>query len=242
MLLITTLEAWKTRPGARFVLADAGAVWASEDGPDALAIADDAFASGQVVAVTLDPGLSPPPDEIDLAATAVSDVRYARRGPDGRHVAFLRRPATAEALDLLPHPEGGWYRETWRTEARLTPDGYPGERHTATGIYFLLPPGEESMWHAVRSDEVWLWHSGGPLALLLGGDGEAPGDAPETVMLGPDLAAGEIPQAIIRGGVWQAARPAGGREVLVSCVVSPGFDFADFRPPPDPAGDGSAAG
>ncbi|WP_242885168.1 cupin domain-containing protein [Actinomadura litoris] len=232
MLLITTLEAWKTRPGPRFVLADAGAVWAPDDDTAALAIADDAFAAGQVVAVGLDPGLSPPPDEIDLSAAAVTGIRYARRGPDGRHVAFLARPATAEALDLLPHPEGGWFRETWRTAARLTPDGYPGERSSATGIYFLLPPGEESMWHAVRSDEVWLWHSGGPLTLLLGGDGDAPGDTPRTITLGPDLAAGEIPQALIPGGVWQAARPAGGREVLVSCVVSPGFDFADFRPPP----------
>lgn len=134
-------------------------------------MADDVFKDGQVVAVTLDPapGALPPRGIIDR--TTASRVRYVRRGPDGRHVAVLERPATAEALDLLPHPEGGWFRETWRSDAAFTPDGYPGERASATAIYFLLPPGEESMWHAVRSAEVWLWHAGGPLALLLGGEG-----------------------------------------------------------------------
>ncbi len=73
------------------------------------------------------------------------------------------RPRTAELLDLAPHPEGGWYRETWRAAPSWQPAGYPGPRAAATGIYFLLDPGEESAWHRVRSDEVWLWHSGGPL-------------------------------------------------------------------------------
>ncbi|HEY1670945.1 MAG TPA: cupin domain-containing protein, partial [Trebonia sp.] len=84
------------------------------------------------------------------------------------------RPRTAELLDLAPHPEGGWFRETWRAAASFLPDGYPGPRAAATGIYFLLTPGEESAWHRVRSDEVWLWHSGGPLVMLDGGDGERP--------------------------------------------------------------------
>jgi predicted cupin superfamily sugar epimerase len=88
------------------------------------------------------------------------------------------------------------------------------------------------MWHAVRSAEMWLWHRGGPLSLLLGGDGDEPADAPETVTLGADVAAGQVPQAVVPPGVWQAARPAGPEEVLVSCVVSPGFDFADFRARP----------
>jgi predicted cupin superfamily sugar epimerase len=158
----------------------------------------------------------------------VAEVLYARRGPDGRHVGFLTRPGTADALDLMPHPEGGWFRETWRTEVRFRPEGYAGERAAATGIYFLLPPGEESMWHRVRSDEAWLWHRGGPLSLVLGGAGERPGE--ETVItLGTDLARGQAPQVIIPAGTWQAARPAGNEEALVSCVVSPGFDFADFR-------------
>jgi uncharacterized protein len=156
-----------------------------------------------------------------------------------------RRPETAELLDLAPHPEGGWYRETWRAGPESEPDGYPGQRAAATVIYFLLRPGEESRWHRVRSDEVWLWHSGGPLVLLDGGTGDRPateaagteaaGEAQEaagearTVLLGPNLAVGHVPQHVIPGGHWQAARPAGDAEVLVSCVVAPGFDFADFE-------------
>ena len=163
------------------------------------------------------------------------------------------RPRTAELLDLAPHPEGGWYRETWRAAPSWQPDGYPGPRAAATGIYFLLSPGEESAWHRVRSDEVWLWHSGGPLLLLDGGDGGGggggdsgdsdsgeggdsdpdsdpglPSQRPRTVTLGAELARGEVPQHVIPAGHWQSARPAGETEVLVSCVVAPGFDFADF--------------
>ncbi|WP_153532386.1 cupin domain-containing protein [Actinomadura macrotermitis] len=227
-MLLTTLDGWRAQPGPRFVLGDAGAVWgpdAEPDPADTLALADEVFPAGQVLAVELTgPGLSP--GVIDR--TRAARVRYLRRGPDGRHVAILDRPATAAALDLLPHPEGGWYRQTWRTGPAFTPPGYPGERAAATGIYFLLPPGEESVWHAVRSDELWLWHRGGPLALRVGGTGDRPGDA-ATVVLGPDLEAGQAPQALVPAGAWQAARPAGDEEVLVSCVVAPGFDFADFR-------------
>jgi predicted cupin superfamily sugar epimerase len=140
----------------------------------------------------------------------------------------IARPRTAELLDLAPHPEGGWYRETWRAAPSWQPAGYPGERAAATGIYFLLTPGEESAWHRVRSDEAWLWHACGPLTLLDGGDGDLPSDEPLPVVLGQDLIAGQVPQHVIPGGHWQAARLAGGGEVLVSCVVAPGFDFADF--------------
>lgn len=139
------------------------------------------------------------------------------------------RPATAEALDLSPHPEGGWFRETWRSEVDVHPAGYPSRRPTATAIYFLLCPGEESAWHVVRSAELWLWHRGGPLTLLLGGGDRVPEPEPATVTLGPDLARGQQPQALVPPGVWQAARPAGTEEALVSCVVSPGFAFEDFR-------------
>jgi predicted cupin superfamily sugar epimerase len=138
------------------------------------------------------------------------------------------RPRTAELLDLAPHPEGGWYRETWRAGPESRPAGYPGPRAAATGIYFLLIPGEESAWHRVRSDEAWLWHSGGPLTLLDGGDGDRPAAPPTATALGPDLASDQLPQHVIPAGHWQSARPAAGEEVLVSCVVSPGFDFADF--------------
>jgi uncharacterized protein len=169
------------------------------------------------------------------------------------------RPETAELLDLAPHPEGGWYRETWRAGPESEPDGYSGPRAAATVIYFLLRPGEESRWHRVRSDEMWLWHSGGPLTLLDGGTGDRPaaraaeeaGVVPvpkeaqspaggvRSVLLGPDIAVGHVPQHVIPGGHWQAARPASDAEVLVSCVVAPGFDFADFEllPPDEPPGE-----
>jgi len=136
----------------------------------------------------------------------------------------MDKPELAALLDLTPHPEGGWYRETWRSEVSFTPEGYDGERASATAIYFLLAPGEESRWHRVRSAEVWLWHSGGPLTLQYG-------EEPETavaVTLGADVGAGERPQVVVPAEAWQAARPAGDQPVLVSCIVSPGFDFADF--------------
>lgn len=140
------------------------------------------------------------------------------------------RPGPAEQLDLDPHPEGGWYRETWRSDIALHPEGYPGPRPAATAIYFLLDAGEESRWHQVRSDEIWLWHSGGPLTLRLGGAGDVPDEiAAVEFTLGPDVAAGHSPQLVVPGGVWQAAVPAQAEAVLVSCVVAPGFDFADFR-------------
>jgi predicted cupin superfamily sugar epimerase len=138
------------------------------------------------------------------------------------------RPPLAEQLDLQPHPEGGWFRQTWQSPVSFEPAGYPGPRSAATAIYFLLHPGEQSRWHVVRSDEMWFWHSGGPLSLRLGGSGAEPG-AETPVMLGAELSAGQQPQALVPGGVWQCAAPAGQSPVLVSCVVSPGFDFADFR-------------
>jgi predicted cupin superfamily sugar epimerase len=134
----------------------------------------------------------------------------------------------AEQLDLQPHPEGGWFRETWRSSASFVPPGYPGQRSAATAIYFLLHPGEESRWHVVRSDELWFWHSGGPLMLRLGRAGDQPALERE-VVLGGDVSSGEQPQTVVPGGTWQSAAPAGVDPVLVSCVVAPGFDFADFR-------------
>jgi predicted cupin superfamily sugar epimerase len=132
-------------------------------------------------------------------------------------------PATAARLDLEPHPEGGWYRQTWRSPVDVTlPDGRV--RPTATLIWFLLPPGESSAWHRVTSDEVWLAHEG-RVALELGGDG----DVPESVELhvvgvGPT----EVTQLLVPAGTWQRTLP-GDEEALVSCVVSPGFDFDDFE-------------
>jgi predicted cupin superfamily sugar epimerase len=112
----------------------------------------------------------------------------------------------------------------------VRPDGYGGRRASATAIYFLLGPGDESRRHTVRSPEIWLWHAGSPLHLQLGGDGETPDEEPETVTLGAAVSSGQVPQAVVPPGVWQRARPVNrDGETLVSCVVSPGFDFADFR-------------
>jgi predicted cupin superfamily sugar epimerase len=144
---------------------------------------------------------------------------------------MAERPALAELLDLAPHPEGGWYRQTWRSPISFAPPGYPGERSAATAIYFLLHSGERSRWHVVRSDELWLWHHGGPLELRLGGTSDEPTRLGEqtVTMLGCDLDAGQRPQILVPGGTWQTAAPSGGEPVLVSCIVAPGFDFADFR-------------
>lgn len=136
------------------------------------------------------------------------------------------RPQTARLLDLEPHPEGGWFRRMWTgSHAVETP---AGARPAATCIHYLLTPDEQSAWHVVTSDEVWLWHGPGALELSLGGDGDAPGEA-RTVTLGPDLSAGHVLQHTVPAGVWQAARPAGDAEVVVSCLVSPGFSFDDWR-------------
>lgn len=126
--------------------------------------------------------------------------------------------AIIDRLALAPHPEGGWYRETWRAEAP------PGERATATAIYFLLEAGQRSHWHRVDAAELWLWHAGAPLRLLT-----APADTgPITdALLGPDLASGAEPQRLVPTGHWQATETISGW-ALVSCIVSPGFDFAGF--------------
>lgn len=128
-----------------------------------------------------------------------------------------------EALQLDPHPEGGWFRETWRAPAA------EGERASATAIHFLLEAHQSSHWHRVDAAEMWLWHSGSPIMLLT-----APNDrGPITrTVLGADVLAGQSPQLLVPAGHWQAARPLGGW-ALVSCVVSPGFDFAGFELAPE---------
>lgn len=136
-------------------------------------------------------------------------------------------PATAAALKLEPHPEGGWWRRIYTSRIPVATEG--GERPTATCIHYLLTPGETSAWHVVTSDELWLWHGPGTLELSLGGNGATPSGSPTFIRLGPDHSAGELPACLVRAGVWQAARLAGADEALVSCVVSPGFDYADWR-------------
>lgn len=129
---------------------------------------------------------------------------------------------TPEALDLQLHPEGGWYRETWRAPGTVTTPH--GQRSPATSILFLLEPGQASRWHRVRSAELWLWQGGGSLALSLGGTSDLP-SLERTVELGP----GGVLQHLVEPGQWQAARPLAGEAVLSGCVVVPGFDFDDFE-------------
>ncbi len=137
-------------------------------------------------------------------------------------------PDGARILDLTPHPEGGWFRETWRSELTLAqsalPPDYPGPRNAGTAILFLLMPGEQSAWHTVRSAELWLHHRGSPLLLEVG----SRRDDATTHVLGNDLLAGEQPQFVVPPGHWQRARPRDDEPTLVSCVVVPGFDFGDF--------------
>lgn len=140
----------------------------------------------------------------------------------------MTRPALAAALDLEPHPEGGWFRRTWASSVVVR--GSEGSaRPTATAIYYVLGQGEKSAWHQVRSAELWLHHAGVPLRLRLGGTGDTPGEQVTEVLLGSDLAAGQQPQVLVPASAWQSAEPAAQGEALVSCVVSPGFDFADWR-------------
>src|SRR5919198_784387 len=141
-----------------------------------------------------------------IERSAVLAVRYVRRNADGRYTAVVDPPTTAKALDLAPHPEGGWYRETWASPVRFIPPGYPGARAAATAILFLLRPEEESRWHRVRSDELWFWHCGGPLELRLGGTGAEPGE-PERTLLGGNLSRDHRPQALVPANTWQSARP-----------------------------------
>jgi uncharacterized protein len=131
-------------------------------------------------------------------------------------------------LRLEPHPEGGWYRQTWRSAVIVDPPGYDGPRAAATAIHFLLPFGAESRWHRVRSDELWLWQGLGTLRLRFGGSGERP-ELRREVVVGPDPGAGHALQVLVPAGTWQAAEPTGTDGALVACLVAPGFEFADFQ-------------
>ncbi|MGC9523120.1 MAG: cupin domain-containing protein [Anaerolineae bacterium] len=129
-----------------------------------------------------------------------------------------------ETLELGPHPEGGYFREVYRSARSVQPDDERGPRAAPTTIFFLLGRGDVSRWHRVRSDEVWHYYEGDPLALTVV-DPES-----HTVnqhRLGP---AGEesLPVAVVPAGCWQAARPLGAY-TLVGCTVGPGFTYEDFE-------------
>jgi predicted cupin superfamily sugar epimerase len=125
------------------------------------------------------------------------------------------------ALGLAPHPEGGWFRETFRDRAPQ------GGRGASTAIYYLLRAGEVSHWHRVDAVEVWHWYAGAALSLALSPDGVGR----EALRLGADIARGERPQAVVPAQVWQSARSLGAW-TLVGCTVAPAFDFAGFEMAP----------
>jgi predicted cupin superfamily sugar epimerase len=122
-------------------------------------------------------------------------------------------------LELRPHPEGGHYRETFRD----TSAGADG-RARSTAIYYLLSRGERSHWHRIDVVEVWHYYAGNALTLRIAHDG----GVQHTVRLGPDVAAGDRPQAIVPANAWQAAETTGDW-TLVGCTVAPGFEFAQLE-------------
>lgn len=132
-------------------------------------------------------------------------------------------------LDLGPHPEGGYFRQTYRSSDRarhsVLPERFESERHFSTAIYYLLKAGEFSAFHRIKSDEVWHFYGGGPLELhLLQDDGHT------CVTVGLALERGDRPQFVVPAGIWFAARPAPlSPYSFVGCTVSPGFDFADLE-------------
>lgn len=151
--------------------------------------------------------------------------------------------ALIEQLGLEQHPEGGWYRETWRGGNDAS------NRARGTAILFLLKAGEASHWHRVDADELWIWQAGDPLDLGIAASDEGP---VKSLLLGADIASPEQLQGLVPAGSWQAARAApqshGAAQgafgyTLVSCIVVPGFDFAGFElaPPDWHPGNGAAS-
>ena len=123
-------------------------------------------------------------------------------------------------LDMSPHPEGGWYKETFRDTHTVN------ERSAGTAIYYLLEAGDLSHRHRVDAAEIWDWNAGGPLALTWSRDGSR--KTTDTHTLGPDLRAGQRPQCTIEAGWWQTAESLGAW-TLVGCTVAPGFEFSGFE-------------
>jgi len=133
-------------------------------------------------------------------------------------------------LELRPHPEGGFFREVYRSDDRIAQAGLPpryrGERSLSTSIYFLLLNGQVSRLHRLRSDEIWHFYEGGPVVVHT----FRPGGAYAAVTLGRDASRGEVFQAAVRAGWWFGAEvAAGGSFGLVGCTIAPGFEFDDFE-------------
>jgi predicted cupin superfamily sugar epimerase len=149
---------------------------------------------------------------------------------DRRQMEILTADDLIRELALLPHPEGGYFREVYRAQETIAgtalPDRYSGERSFSTAIYYLLKTGQSSFWHKLDSDETWHYYSGGSLNIF---EISAKGVL-KTTVLGSDLKAGQVFQHTILQGNWFAATCRPKTEyVLAGCTVAPGFDFSDFQ-------------
>jgi predicted cupin superfamily sugar epimerase len=146
--------------------------------------------------------------------------------------AELTQDDWIRSLKLQPHPEGGWYREVYRSAESIPhpalPQRFTGDRHFATSIYYLLGPGDFSALHRIRQDEIWHFYDGSPLVVhVIHPDGRT-----EELLLGRGLAKGERPMAVVPAESWFGARVAEGDDyALLGCTVAPGFDFEDFELP-----------
>ncbi len=128
---------------------------------------------------------------------------------------------------LLPHPEGGYFKETYRSGSTIDTgsNAFPGGRSYSTAIYFLLQRQDFSAFHRIKSDEIWHFYAGGTLLIHVI---DLAGNL-STIRLGRNTDAGDTFQAVVSAGCWFASEPAGADYALVGCTVAPGFDFSDFE-------------
>ena len=134
-----------------------------------------------------------------------------------------------ENLKMLPHPEGGYFAEFYRSSESFSPPDFEGNRAYATSIYFLLEKGQFSALHKIKSDEIWHFYLGHPLEII---EIEPNGKLIKT-KLGQNMTNGEVLSYVVKAGNWFGSRPLEGSDFsLVGCTVSPGFDFSDFKMPP----------
>jgi len=130
-----------------------------------------------------------------------------------------------QQLQLHPHPEGGFYKETYRAETLVEVDSFQGTRNVSTAIYFLLEGKHKSHFHTIKSDELWFYHDGATLEIFV-----LEQTGLKVILLGKNAVAGEVLQAVIPAHVWFASKVKNNEGfVLVSCTVSPGFSFEDFK-------------
>lgn len=143
---------------------------------------------------------------------------------------MLSHQQLIQQYNLLPHPEGGWYKQTYKSaeyiSAAALPERFGGDRPFSTAIYFLLEKGNYSAFHRIKSDECWHFYRGDPLEIIV----LQPNGELTVTTLGNDITKGHLFQYVVPAGCWFASRPAPGSQYcFVGCTVAPGFDFADFE-------------